>query len=41
MKFRSVTVLLAAALAVFRSSGRKAFIQFAIRQIFLSCLPAV
>lgn len=41
MKFRSVTILLAAALAVFKSSGRKAFIQFAIRQIFLSCLPAV
>ena len=41
MKFRSITILLAAALAVFKSSGRKAFIQFAIRQIFLSCLPAV
>ena len=41
MKFRSATILLAVALAVFKSSGRKAFIQFAIRQIFLSCLPAV
>lgn len=41
IKFRNVTVLLTAALAVFQTFWWKAFIQFAKRRIFVSCLPAV